>query len=130
MVRKALTVLVLVVAVMMASCQSNEQQISEYRYISAENLLDELKNKDFFLIDVHVPEQDHIIKTDAFIPYYDINKQMGKLPNDKRKQIILYCLTNTMSIEAYVELKSAGYTNLLILDGGTTRWRELGYPFK
>jgi len=45
-----------------------------------------LKNKDFFLLDVHIPEQKHIKGTDEFIPYNEIEKYKEKLPKDKKKK--------------------------------------------
>lgn len=128
---KIFIVSVLLLALSMSSiaCQKS-QESSAYKFIQPENVNEMLSDKDFFLVDVHVPEQPHIIKTDAMIPYYDIKNRLGDLPNDKNAEIILYCLTNSMSIEAFVELESAGYTNVKILDGGTTRWRELGYEFE
>jgi rhodanese-related sulfurtransferase len=58
----------------------------EFKNISSEELLEMLKNKDFFLLDVHIPEQKHIKGTDEFIPYNEIEKYKEKLPKDKKKK--------------------------------------------
>jgi rhodanese-related sulfurtransferase len=50
-----------------------------------------LDKKDFFLVDTHIPEQEHIEQTDAFIPYNEIENYLEKLPKDKDSKIVLYC---------------------------------------
>ena len=49
-----------------------------------------LKEKDFVLIDTHIPEQNHIAGTDEFIPYDEI-LQSSKLQQIKTRKIVLYC---------------------------------------
>jgi rhodanese-related sulfurtransferase len=56
-----------------------------------------LTKKDFFLVDTHIPEQEHINKTDTFIPYNEIEKNLTKLPKDKNEKIVLYCRSGSMS---------------------------------
>lgn len=125
-----LTILFMISLLSIGCDNKDSTPTSDYQFISAQDLSERLSDKDFFFVDVHVPEQQHIIKTDAFIPYYDVKTNASRFPKDKAKEIIVYCLTNSMSIEASVELRSMGYENVKILDGGTTRWRELGYQFE
>src|SRR3990167_3356131 len=72
-------------------------QNSNYKNMTVDELNQQLKNKDFALVDVHIPEQKHINGTDAFIPYDDIENQLDKLPKDKDAKIVLYCRTGRMS---------------------------------
>jgi len=61
------------------------------------------KNKDFFLVDTHIPEQEHISQTDAFIPYNEIENKLSLLPEDKNAKIVVYCRSGSMS-------RAAAYT--------------------
>ena len=45
-----------------------------------------LKNKDFTLIDVHTPEQEHIPGTDYMISYDEVEKIASKIPNKKPRR--------------------------------------------
>lgn len=89
-----------------------------------------LKNKDFFLLDVHIPEQKHIRGTDEFIPYNEIEKYKEKLPKDKKEKIVVYCRSGRMSEIAAQELVKMGYENVYNLKGGTIEWEKKGYPFE
>ena len=42
-----------------------------------------------FLVDVHVPEQEHLAGTDAFIPYREVNDQLERFPQDLHEPIYL-----------------------------------------
>ena len=68
-----------------------------------------------FVIDAHVPEQQHIEGTDAFIPYDQIGQNAGKLPADKSVPIAVYCRSGSMSAEAAQILKRMGYTKIYYL---------------
>jgi hypothetical protein len=58
---------------------------SGYQTVTPEQLKAMLAHKDFFLLDVHVPEQKHIPGTDAFIDYRTIKQHTDLLPRDKNK---------------------------------------------
>jgi len=86
-----------------------------------------LKNKDFLLINVHVPYEGEIMKTDLFIPYNEIKQNLDKLPSDKNAKIVLYCRTNRMSEIAARILVKLGYKNIWNLDGGMNAWKQAGF---
>jgi len=94
-----------------------EEGLTSYTSITPEKLAKMLEDKDFTLIDVHIPEQDHIEGTDAFIPYTDIDHS-SKLPKDKNAKIVLYCRSGGMSRAAAYTLAEEGYTNVYDLAGG------------
>lgn len=81
-----------------------------------------------FTVDVHVPEQDHIPGTNAFIPYNRVAEYRHLLPEDKTAPIAVYCRTDTMSRQVVHILTNLGYENIYHLDGGTQAWREAGLP--
>ena len=62
-------------------------QNSNYKNMTVDELNQQLKSKDFALVDVHIPEQKHINGTDAFIPYDDIENQLDKLPQGKEAKL-------------------------------------------
>ncbi len=45
-------------------------------------------------------------------------------------EIILYCGGGYRSALAADALQKMGYTNVISMDGGWKRWRELGYPIE
>ena len=99
-----------------------------YTNVSAQQLASMLKSKDFPLVNVHVPYEGEIEPTDLFIPYTDIQQQVGKLPADKGAKIVLYCRSGNMSDIAGRALVKLGYTNVYNLEGGMIAWKSAGLP--
>ena len=87
-----------------------------------------LKDKDFVLINVHIPYAGEIESTDLFIPFDDIPSHLGELPADKSAKMVLYCRSGSMSDLAARDLVKLGYTNVWNLDGGMNGWSEAGFP--
>lgn len=87
-----------------------------------------LQNKDFPLINVHIPFEGEIEGTDQHIPYDEIMQRLGDLPSDKGAKIVLYCRSGNMSTQAAGELVQEGYTNIWELDGGMVAWSNAGLP--
>lgn len=83
-------------------------------------------NEDFFLLDVHIPEQEHIEGTDAFIPFDRIEQNLEKLP-DKNTKIIVYCRSGRMSQIVAEKLSKLGYKDVSNLAGGVKEWDKAGY---
>ncbi len=89
-----------------------------------------MQNQDIFLVDVHIPEQQHIKGTDAFIPYDAIEKYQDKLPKDKTTPIYVYCAGGPMDNTAAKTLHHLGYDNLSNLVGGAKAWKQAGVGFE
>ena len=51
----------------------------------------------------------------------------AKVP-DKKQEIILYCGGGFRSALSADNLQKMGYTNVVSMDGGWRKWKELGYP--
>ena len=49
---------------------------------------------------------------------------------DKSTEIILYCGGGFRSALAAENLQKMGYKNVVSMDGGWRRWKELGYPLE
>lgn len=82
-------------------------------------------NPDVPLINVHIPYEQHIEGTDAFI-VFDSILDSGDLPADRSAPIALYCRSGNMSAQASADLVAAGYTNVIDLDGGMNAWEASG----
>lgn len=92
--------------------------------ISADEFGQLLQNEKAFVLDVHVPKQTHIPRTDAFIPYDQINKNLNKLPVDKTTPLLVYCRSGSMSKQASKELILLGYKKVYHLSGGVKAYKQ------
>jgi len=57
-----------------------------------------------------------------------IERDIEKAIPDHDAEIVLYCGGGFRSALAADALQSMGYKNVISMDGGWSRWRELGYP--
>ena len=94
--------------------------------ISVSQLHQMIEEKDFILLNVHVPYAGEIPQTDMFIPYNKIGEHLNELPA-KNQKIVLYCRSDRMSTIAAKTLVKAGYSNLYNLKGGMNAWKAAGY---
>ena len=97
-----------------------------YADISVQQLAGMLEQKDMTLVNVHIPYEGEIPKTDLFIAYDEIAAHLDQLP-DKGAAIVLYCRSGSMSTSAAEELVELGYTNVMEVDGGFNAWKAAGY---
>ena len=86
-----------------------------------------LEHKDFLLVNVHIPYEGEIPKTDLFVPYNEIDQNLSRLPKDKGAKIVLYCRSGSMSAIAARELVKLSFTNVSNLAGGMVEWEKQGY---
>lgn len=99
-----------------------------YYDISPDYLNAMLKKKDFIFINVHIPYEGEIEKTDLFIPYNRIQNVLEQLPKDRSAKIVLYCRSGSMSTTASKNLVRLGFNNVWNLEGGMIAWKNQGYP--
>ena len=93
-------------------------------------LASELKAKmdageDFLLVDVREPAEYEIVQIpgSVLIPKGEIlnGSALASLPQDR--QVVLYCKSGVRSAEALAELKAAGLTNSVHVQGGVLAWQ-------
>jgi len=97
-----------------------------YKEISTKELASMLENKDFTMVNVHVPYIGDIAGTDINIPFNEIVNNLDKLPEDKSSKIVLYCQSGSMSSIAADTLSQLGYTNVYDVKGGMIQWQKDG----
>ena len=86
-----------------------------------------LADKDFLLVNVHIPYEGEIDPTDKFVPFDEIERDRDAFPQGDAK-IVVYCRSGSMSATAARTLVRLGYTDVWNLDGGMIAWEEAGYP--
>lgn len=99
-----------------------------YTDIGPDELAEMLEDKDFVLINTHIPYEGEIERTDLFLPFDRAEELIDRLPEDTSAKIVVYCRSDRMSRIAAEAWAEAGYTDLYNLDGGFVAWEAAGYP--
>lgn len=94
--------------------------------ISALEFKEKLNRKDdMFILDARGAdeyEQTRLGIGERLIPIGALRQRMNELPEDKNKEIVIYCKISLRGYEAAVTLKAYGYTNIKVLEGGIMAW--------
>lgn len=135
---RKLIITVLISILFLSACQSERVDLTgekvsvnggSYTNISSQQLDAMFKDKDFELVNVHIPFAGNIPDTDLSIPYNEITESqyLSQLPVDKNAKIVLYCRSGRMSQIASEELVALEYTNVWNLKEGMVEWEKAGY---
>ncbi len=106
-------------------CEGLSAEVTD---LSPDDLLGMLDDKDFELINVHIPYAGEIAGTDVHIPYTDVDAIEDHLGGDHGAKAVLYCRTGPMSEIATTELAARGYCRIHDMPQGLYQWEQLGYP--
>ena len=117
--------LALVLAVAATGCDDDKEPT--LGTVTPAALHAELQNKDFLLINVHVPYEGEIPGTDAHITYEDVDAIAEFIGDDLDRKVVIYCKSDTMTLVSGPPLVDRGYTNIRYLEGGMRAWEEAGY---
>ncbi len=120
----------LVCMLYMVSCSQVVK--SEIEVVSPEKVLELLEKEDIQLVDVRTPEEyedGYIIKAKN-VNFYDSNFDAQVESFDKKRPIIVYCKLGGRSAKSAKKLQEAGFMKIYDLQGGFTRWKKEGHPFR
>ena len=109
------------------------QQIKgEIKEITPEEVQERLKaGEPWALLDVREQsewEEGHLPEA-HFIPRGFLEIRTESTLPEKDKPLVVYCAGGVRSAMAAKTLQDMGYTNVVSMSGGITRWRELDYSF-
>ena len=78
--------------------------------------------EDFLFLDVRSPaeHQEQRLPGSTLIPLGTLRARLGELPKDK--QIITFCKVSLRGYEAAKILQGAGFSRVLVMDGGVAVW--------
>lgn len=135
---RKLIVTVFISILFLSACQSEKVDLTgeevsvnggSYTNINSHQLDAMFKDKDFVLVNVHIPFAGDIPNTDLSIPYDQISESqyLSQLPADKSAKVVLYCRSGRMSQIAAEELVSLGYTNIWNIKEGMVEWEQAGF---
>jgi rhodanese-related sulfurtransferase len=110
--------------------QGKQAETNSYQNVSVDQFVRMHTNKDFVLINTHIPYEGEIPGTDFLIPFNEINRHKAKLPDDKTTPIVVYCKAGPMGNIAAERLIEMGYADVINFKGGMNAWEKTGRPLR
>jgi NADPH-dependent 2,4-dienoyl-CoA reductase/sulfur reductase-like enzyme/rhodanese-related sulfurtransferase len=80
---------------------------------------------DCFILDTRTPQEYEDMRLgigETLIPVGALRDRLAELPDDKDKEIILYCHSALRGYEAAAMLEARGWRNLKVMEGGIVAW--------
>ena len=91
-----------------------------------------VNDKNAVLLDVRAADEfgsGHIVGAKN-LPLDELTARAGEVHKSKTHPVIVVCGTGRRAAKAAAQLKTAGYTDVAVLDGGITAWHAAGLPLK
>ncbi len=99
---------------------------NRFKSISAEKVWEKLQagEKPFMVSGCEVEEYNDFCLNvgEVVIPIGEVHKRMDEFPADKNTPIICLCKVSLRGYEIALMLEHAGYTNVLVMEGGAMGW--------
>jgi len=104
-------------------------KIAGFKTVSADEAI-RLYNDDAFVLDVRSSNEykEGFIGEATNVAVGDLSNNLNKLPTDKEKPVLVYCLSGGRSARAAGTLVKNGYTQVNNLRGGITAWKAANLP--
>ena len=106
--------------------QGAPKETKGYLNVSMDQFVEMAENKDFTLINTHIPYEGEIPGTDLLIPFNKIERNQADLPDDKTTPIVVYCKAGPMGDTAARKLMQMGYTHVIHFEDGMDGWEKAG----
>jgi rhodanese-related sulfurtransferase len=94
--------------------------------ISAEEVKKKLNTGEIvYYLDVRGPDEFEMTRLgigETLIPLGALRKRLNELPQDKNKEIIVYCKISLRGYEAALVLEANGWKNVKVMEGGIAAW--------
>ncbi len=78
-----------------------------------------------FILDVRGPDEYEEMRLgvgETLIPLGALRKRLNELPEDREKEIVVYCKISLRGYEAAMYLQAVGYKNVHVMEGGIMAW--------
>ncbi|MEA2487729.1 MAG: sulfur-carrier protein adenylyltransferase/sulfurtransferase [Actinomycetota bacterium] len=84
------------------------------------------------LVDVREPEEvaTGVVPGAAQLSRAHFESRIEDIVPDKSRPVVVYCATGVRSIFAARQMAELGYENVASMNGGFSRWKDLGYDFQ
>ena len=106
--------------------ETQKESKKGYLNVSSDQFVEMVENKDFTLINTHIPYEGEIPGTDLLIPFNEIERHQADLPDDKTTPIVVYCKAGPMGDAAAGKLVQMGYTHVIHFKDGMNGWQKAG----
>ena len=127
--RKMVFIVILVTVLTACSGNTGEQgQKAQYRNVSVDTFSEMIADKDFVLVNTHIPYEGEIPGTDLLMPFNQVDRYIDRLPADKTAAIVVYCKAGPMGDVAAERLIDLGYSNVMHFKAGMNGWERAGKP--
>jgi sulfur-carrier protein adenylyltransferase/sulfurtransferase len=109
-----------------------KQVKTEVGEVSAEKVRERLAGREApEVLDVREQEevQHGIVPGARHLSRAHFESRVEDVLRDKDAEVVVYCATGVRSVFAAKTLRELGYSNVVSMAGGFTRWKDLGYDF-